>query len=179
MPTLLDKNGVLLDESTIRFERLLPGPIERVWAYLTESDKRKQWIAAGDFELKEGGKTHLFFHHKNISKADSAVPAQFKKVHEAGEGFDGEVLAIDPPRLLTISWGGDSEVTFELTGQTSGEVLLMVTHRRLTGNSMKYVAPGWHAHLALLADVLNDREPTDFWALWQEKYEYYREKLAK
>lgn len=179
MRTLPDKDGVLLDAGTIRFERLLPGPIERVWAYLTESDKRKQWIAAGDFELRKGGRTHLFFHHKNISKTDRDVPAEFKKVHEIGEGFDGEVLAVDPPRLLTISWGGDSEVTFELTGQASGEVLLTVTHRRLTGDSKKYVAPGWHAHLALLADVLNHREPADFWALWQEKYEYYREKFAK
>ena len=32
--------GELLDENTVRFERLLPGPIERVWSYLTEGEKR-------------------------------------------------------------------------------------------------------------------------------------------
>jgi uncharacterized protein YndB with AHSA1/START domain len=25
---------------TLRIERILPGPVERVWAYLTERDKR-------------------------------------------------------------------------------------------------------------------------------------------
>ena len=30
---------------TVRLERLLPGPIERVWAYLTEPDKRATWFA--------------------------------------------------------------------------------------------------------------------------------------
>ena len=32
----------LLDESTVRFERILPGPIERVWSYIVESDKRRK-----------------------------------------------------------------------------------------------------------------------------------------
>ena len=77
MPTLLDKDGVLLDASTIRFERLLPGPIERIWAYLTESEKRKQWFAAGDYELKQGGKANLFFHHKNISRPGTTPPSPF------------------------------------------------------------------------------------------------------
>lgn len=37
--------GEKIAEESIRFERLLPGPIERVWAFLTESDKRGQWLA--------------------------------------------------------------------------------------------------------------------------------------
>ncbi len=39
----------------IRLERLLPGPIERVWAFLTESDKRARWLAAGDVEALLAG----------------------------------------------------------------------------------------------------------------------------
>ena len=179
MSMLLEKDGVLLDESTIRFERLLPGPIERVWAYLTESDKRKQWIAAGDMELRKGGKTHLFFQHKNIAKRDTPVPEAFKKVHQEGHIMDGEVLAVDPPRLLTMTWGEHSEVTFELTGQSSGEVLLTVTHRKLTEGDMKNVLPGWHAHLGILADLLDGREPGDFWAIWQQKHTHYGAQFAK
>lgn len=179
MSTLLDKDGVLLDASTIRFERLLPGPIERIWAYLTESEKRKLWIAAGDFELHEGGKTHLHFQHKNISKKGTPVPDQFKKVHEEGNGMDGEIIEIDPPRLLTMTWGEHSEVTFELTGQSSGEVLLTVTHRKLTAADMKNVAPGWHAHLGILGDLLNGREIGDFWATWQKMHAHYAEQFAK
>ncbi|MBP1860204.1 hypothetical protein J2Z75_003725 [Rhizobium herbae] len=32
--------GVLTAPGTLKIERLLPGPIERVWAYLTEYDRR-------------------------------------------------------------------------------------------------------------------------------------------
>lgn len=28
--------------ATVRIERVLPGPVERVWAYLTESEKRRE-----------------------------------------------------------------------------------------------------------------------------------------
>ena len=39
--------GVLTAPDTLRIERLLPGPIERVWQYLTDSDKRATWLAVG------------------------------------------------------------------------------------------------------------------------------------
>jgi uncharacterized protein YndB with AHSA1/START domain len=179
MSTLLDKDGVLLDASTIRFERLLPGPIERVWAYLTESDKRKQWFAAGDYELKKGGKAHLFFQHKNIAKAGTQPPDAFKKMHDEGHSWDGQILAVDAPRMLTMTFGEHSEVTYELTEQSGGDVLLTLTHRKLTANDLKNVAPGWHSHLAILADRLNNREPGDFWAMWSEARDHYAEQFAK
>jgi uncharacterized protein YndB with AHSA1/START domain len=179
MSTLLEKDGVLLDASTIRFERLLPGPIERIWAYLTESEKRKQWIAAGDMELKKGGKTHWLFQHKNIAKPGTQPPEQFRKMHQEGQVMDGEVLAFDPPRLLSMTWGEHSEVTFELTPQSNSEVLLTVTHRKLTAGDMKNVLPGWHAHLGILANLLNGREPDDFWATWQAMHTRYGALFAK
>lgn len=48
----LHADGEIIDRQTVRFERLLPGPIERVWAYLTELEKRRNgspratWICA-------------------------------------------------------------------------------------------------------------------------------------
>jgi uncharacterized protein YndB with AHSA1/START domain len=179
MSMLLDKDGVRLDESTVRFERLLPGPIERIWTYLTDSEKRKMWIAAGDMELRKGGKTHWFFQHKNIAKQGSPVPEAFKKVHQEGHVMNGEVLTIDPPRLLSMTWGEHSEVTFELTEQSNSDVLLTVTHRKLTLGDMKNVMPGWHAHLGLLADLLNGRDPGDFWVTWQQMHTHYGAQLTK
>ena len=35
------------DATTLTVERTLPGPIERVWAYLTEPDKRARWLGGG------------------------------------------------------------------------------------------------------------------------------------
>jgi uncharacterized protein YndB with AHSA1/START domain len=179
MSTLLDKDGVLLDASTLRFERLLPGPIERIWAYLTESEKRKQWFAAGDYELKKGGKANLFFQHKNISKPGTTPPEAFKKMHEEGHNWEGKILEVDAPRMLRMTFGEHSEVLYELTEQSSGEVLLTLTHSKLTANDMKNVGPGWHSHLAILSDRLNNRNDVDFWALWQQMNTHYGEKFAK
>ena len=46
--------GMIIEPGTLRIQRLLPGPIERVWAYLTESDKRATWLAAGAMTLENG-----------------------------------------------------------------------------------------------------------------------------
>jgi len=46
--------GTTTEKATVRLERLLPGPIERVWAYLTEADKRATWFAGGMFDLRVG-----------------------------------------------------------------------------------------------------------------------------
>jgi hypothetical protein len=50
----LDAYGVLTEPMTLQIQRRLPGPIERVWAYLTESNLRRQWLASGEMELKVG-----------------------------------------------------------------------------------------------------------------------------
>ena len=39
--------GVQTEPATVRIQRLLPGPIERVWAYLTESDLRARGSPPG------------------------------------------------------------------------------------------------------------------------------------
>ena len=179
MSQLLREDGEILDAQTVRFERLLPGPIERVWAYLTESDKRRKWLAAGDFDLREGGKTTLFFQHKNLSQKVVPVPEQFRKMNDEGHSLDVTVLRAERPHLLAITWGEHSEVTFELTEQKSGEVLLTLTHRRLPKDDMRNVLPGWHSHLGILADVLGGREPDNFWSTFERMRAHYQPKLPK
>ena len=49
--------------NTVRLERLLPGPIERVWAYLTEPEKRAKWFAGGPMEVRVGGRVEFKFRH--------------------------------------------------------------------------------------------------------------------
>ena len=39
----MDRYGKLVDAQTVVFERLLPGPIERVFDYLWDEDKRNPW----------------------------------------------------------------------------------------------------------------------------------------
>ena len=49
-----DAYGALIEPTTLKIQRLLPGPIERIWAYLTDSDLRRKWLAAGAMEMKVG-----------------------------------------------------------------------------------------------------------------------------
>ncbi len=46
----LDSDGVLTVPATLKIKGLLPGPIEGIWAYLTESDLRRQWLASGEMD---------------------------------------------------------------------------------------------------------------------------------
>jgi len=62
-----DGYGVVTEPGTVRFERLLPGPIERVWSYLTESDKRRTWLASGEMELQVGGRVELIWRNSELT----------------------------------------------------------------------------------------------------------------
>ena len=56
----------VIEPGTVKLQRLLPGPIERVWAYITESDKRAKWLARGEFDLRVGGKIRLEFDNSKL-----------------------------------------------------------------------------------------------------------------
>jgi uncharacterized protein YndB with AHSA1/START domain len=49
-----DEFGAILSPAEVRFQRLLPGPIETVWAYLTDSRKHGEWFASGPIEPRAG-----------------------------------------------------------------------------------------------------------------------------
>lgn len=167
--------GVRTEPSTIRFERVLPGPIERVWAYLTEPAKRARWLAAGPMELVPGGRVELRFHNSALSGEAEPVPERWRD--QDGGTMRGRVVACEPPRLLAYTWGEDqgepSEVTFELVSE-GDEVRLVLTHRRLgDGSLMRCVASGWHTHLEVLAAELAGRARPRFWPLHEVRERQY------
>lgn len=169
-----EKHGIVCEPATFRIERILPGPIERVWAYLTEPEKRRKWFGAGLMELKVGGRVQLQFRFSELTK--EKPPANTEDACEV----PGMITRCEPPRLLSYTWGTTpdaSEVTFELTRQGK-DVLLVVTHRRLgDAGKMVSVASGWHTHLDLLADRLGGRGLRPFWATKNQKDEEYRERF--
>ncbi|MBF9234968.1 SRPBCC family protein [Microvirga alba] len=174
--------GTVTEPGTIRFERVLPGPIERVWAYLTDSDKRGKWLASGPMELRVGGPVALRFHNTDLSPTPEVVPDKYKKFEDE-VNLTGRVTRCEPPRLLSHSWGGEteeaSEVTFELTPR-GDQVLLVLTHRRLGDRgAMLNVAGGWHTHLGILADCLNGKVPQPFWATFATMEGEYDKRLAR
>ncbi len=171
--------GEAIRKDTVRIERLLPGPIERVWSYLTDSDKRAKWLAAGEMDLRIGGKVQLNFLHATLTPHQETIPERFRMM-EGGHAFSGVITELEPPCLLAYTWGGDtSEVKFELTPQDT-RVLLVITHTRLRDrDEMACVATGWHTHLGILEDNLLGQIPRPFWANIERLEPEYRKRFAE
>jgi uncharacterized protein YndB with AHSA1/START domain len=160
-----EQYGKFTGPAEVRLVRTLPGPIERIWDYLTDPEKRARWFAGGPMELRAGGKMRLDFRHKNI--APDETPAEdHKQHHDPGVSMAGIVTRCEPPRLLAFTFGseGESEATFELTPQGKN-VLLVVTHRA-GGGDVPYMADfgsGWHTHLNHLIALLEGAPRPPFW----------------
>ena len=72
-----DRHGQLLDGGTLCIQRQLPGPIERVWAYLTDSELRRQWLASGDMALQPGATFELTWRNDELSASPAERPDGF------------------------------------------------------------------------------------------------------
>lgn len=159
---MTNARATLIKPSTVRFERLLPGPIERVWAYLVESEKRATWLAAGEFDLRVGGKIELRFDNACLTEEKAPAGARGAGKHR----FEGRITRLEVNRVLAHTWswdGRDSEVTYELAAKGK-EVLLTIHHRLPDDQELKLaVGGGWATHVGILADQLNGVKPRPFW----------------
>lgn len=129
--------------SEIRTDSFLAHPPAKVWRALTDPVLLATWLMPNNFEARLG--------HRFTFTTDP-VPAQ---------GFDGvvhcEVLALDPPSLLRISWIGgpglNTTVTWRLTPEGTGTRLLLV-HDGFDDTdpnqqaTMRILGGGWRGHMA-------------------------------
>lgn len=173
--------GVITEAGAIRFERLLPGPIERVWEYVTDSSKRRTWLAEGEMELRPGGAVEMTWRHSELAKPGETTPERF--ADDEGHSMRGRVLRVEPPRLLVYTWPmkeGESEVSFELT-ERGDKVLLTLTHRKLDSRALVVgVSGGWHTHLEVLRARLEGEDTPRFWeTLERANQEYERRTPAE
>jgi uncharacterized protein YndB with AHSA1/START domain len=169
-----DTYGVLTEPTTLTIQRLLPGPIERVWAYLTESDLRRQWLASGTMEMTVGASFELVWRNDELTDPPGQRPPGFGAEHR----MTSRILALDPPRKLAFSFGTSSEVTFTLE-PTGKRVLLTVVHRLVTDRAMLLkVSAGWHMHLDVLVARATGAAPAPFWDGWSRLHKEYEGRLA-
>ena len=171
----MNKYTELISPTTLRIERFLPGPIERVWDYLVDGEKRGQWFASGTMDLYPGGRADFIFDHSKLSPINEPVPTKYADI-KPGMVIPAKVVKFDPPHMLVIEWEG--VVTFEL--KTEGEkVRLTLTHEKLkdTFESKVGTMAGWHTHLNILVDLLEGRTPKGFWSVHMPLEDEYAKRI--
>lgn len=167
--------GTQLENGALQFVRDLPGPIDRVWRFMVDPEKRALWFAGGTTGDKVGDEFVWDFDHGKIS--DEPLPDKWSDL-AGGMQARGRIVAIEPPRLLEVFSFEDSLTTrFELS-EVGDRVRLVLTQQPPTNyEDLVSTAAGWQACLGVLLDRLSDRKPRGFWTEHESASELYRERL--
>ena len=154
-------DGILLTvegRSVLRFERALGHPPEKVWRAISDPAELEHWFPARvEVDLVPGGRMRFVFPDRQ------------------GPTLEGEVTALDPPRLLEYTWG-ESVLRYELRPDGAGCVLVF-THTFDTPADAAKFAAGWHLCLDGLAARLHDA-PAPAAEQWAEHHERYARSFA-
>lgn len=165
------------DATTLRIERVLPGPIDRVFHYLTDDKLSARWLGAIRLDPRVGGKVEIRFDHRNLTS--EAPPERFKDCDSLATG---RVTRFDPPRGLSFTWteiSDTSEVSFDLSPKGS-DVLLVLVHRGIVKRDTKVsVSGGWDTHLAVLEDLLRGGAVRPFWATFMAREAEYQQVIPR
>ena len=128
-------------------EREIAHPPEKIWRALTQPHLIQEWLMKNDFDAAVG---HRF---------------KFRADYLPNGALDCEVLAVEPNKVLSYSWGSTSDkpafsvasvVTFTLTPKGSG------THLRMEQSGFRKDQPqayngakyGWPNFLGKLEEIL-------------------------
>lgn len=163
---------------SLRLERLLDAPVEKVWEYLVDPDLRARWFMAGPTDLRVGGAFGLTMEHDRLSDGDVPTPERYRPY--VGHRWEERITRLEPPHLLAFTWenGDAGEVMFELS-DAAGKTRLVLTHSGLRGpEDAVDFGGGWHSHLAVLERRLRNETVPDFWALHGEAEALVKETLG-
>lgn len=147
----------------LEIRRVLSGPIDRVWDYLTDGALRQQWFCGGSTATEPGGDVVFEFDHSRISS--EGPPDRYADSNVST--MSGSVLIYEKPTRLKFTWDemhveGSSTVTI-LLKDLGGKTELHLIHEDLQPEIHTGVQAGWHAHLDLLVDLMNGDAARDFW----------------
>ena len=150
---------------TLRFERRFAHPPQRVWHAISDPAELSAWFpAAVEVELRAGAPMRFTFG----DRPDGTGP------------WDGEVLDVDPPKVLMFRWNHDV-LRFEVIAEEPG-CRLVFTHALGHGATGRLgaarTAAGWDGCLAALAAAIDDGETTSASDGWLARAEAYTEKFG-
>lgn len=166
----LNKYGAVTAPFEITIQRKLPGPIERIWDYLTDSDLRRQWLASGVMPETPGDTFELVWRNDELTDQPEERPEGFPQEQR----MTSEIVAFEAPHRLVFTWPPSGKVSIELK-PIGTDVLLTLVHSHISDRrNMTMVGAGWHMHLDILAAKANAYKPEPFWQGWlrlREEYE--------
>jgi len=139
----------------LRFTRRLDHPPEQVWRAITQPEHLAHWFPT----TIEGERA-------------PGAPLRFEFPGGEAPGFEGEMLAFEPPSLMELQWGPDV-VRLELEPDGTGTLLTLLDTLDELGKAARDGA-GWHVCLDALGAHLRGeedaRESMDAWKEVQPAY---------
>lgn len=145
-------------------ERRLPHSSSKVWRALTEREFLRQWFPADVHGVWEVG-----------------APLRFEFLHGEDKGLSdeelrGEVLQVEPERLLEFSWG-EGIIRCELEPDGEG-TRLRLSELMPDASWGARNAAGWEMCLENLDSVIQGVTVAKFaWDAWRPRFERYRKKF--
>jgi len=129
--------GEIIPESAVRFERALPAPVEKVWAFLTDAARLPEWYGEGRIEPREGGAVSLMGGHIR------GVVTGWRR-----QKFLGYTWNVFSPGETESKWPV-SYVELSLQADADGTRLILI-HRPIPEVMQNLTSMGWHTYLDLI-----------------------------
>jgi uncharacterized protein YndB with AHSA1/START domain len=152
---------------TLRFERRLAHPPEKVWRALTDNAELVHWFPAQIRGARQqGAKLRFVFQEEGGPVLDNEMTAVRTAGQEAYQGSEGEAAMVgemtvyDPPRTLEYTWN-DEILRWELQPR-DGYTLLLFTHTFEEEAKSARDASGWEVCLDSLERRLAGLPPETF-----------------
>ena len=169
--------GVFINQHTVRFGCVVPGPLAAVWNHLTSPILLRHWLAEAALEPCNGGWIELRFDvgEAPVCADDGAVILGVISRYE--RPYHLSYSWIDAPRGAFKKGRGhvlEARVSFDLE-QTGEGVNLVLTHSDLPREVLCKYAAGWHAHLELLQARLLHLQPLPLVTAFQDYLGQYQD----
>ena len=152
----LERHG---EGATLRFTRRYPHPPEKVWRAVTEPEHMRVW-----------------FPHQVLGAREAGARLRFVTSVDPDEGFTGEMLQYDPPKVVEMMWG-PSRLRIELHPDADGTRLVLTESLDDIGTAARNGA-GWHECLDRLEAVVAGTTPPRWGEPYREVHPRYCEALG-
>ena len=143
-----DEHATFVKLAGVKLERLLPGPITKVWDHLTRPELLPPWFGEkSSIEPRVGGAVRLMDGHVRGTVTQWSPPKRLSytwNVFAPGDAPDA--LSAYPESYLTL--------TLEPRGD---QVLFRLDHMPVLERFEQQNAMGWHTFIDILDDTLTQR----------------------